>query len=321
LGPASEGVVTVARSLPLWFLGLFLAVLLFAPRAEAAVTLCVVTKAEPSALASLTKLVLSEVASHPSHRMVEKDCESRLVVEIFQVDQTRFLTVQLDGQVPSRHAIANDAELAPKISEAVSLSLGNDPVVLSEDPSRFGTMERAKHSVLVRGTNLYQLETFEVMARTDRNVAFAPGMAFSFTRGADQYAIFARTHVAGWPFPAEGQARVLKVMAGLDAGVLWETNKRAWTSPYLAAGAGLVLMRFEGRVDASDSRSADAVDRVGATINLRGGLHLLRAFDFQADLFLSGRLPLFLTRELDHELFGENGVYTPTLEAGIGIGF
>ncbi len=288
--------------------------------ARASIGLCLVTKAEPSQLPSFEKLVRSEVARHPSHQITKQHCESHLTVELFVFQGTTFLTVQLDSQVPERRPIPDPKEVASELSAAMTLVLGNDPVVLSADPARFGAMERATHSVLVRGQNTYQLELFERVARTDRNLAMAPGLGFSFQRGADQWAVFARGSVASSPFGVAGTDHSLALSAGADAGALFETGRRSATSPYLGAGLGLMLLRFEGRLDEADRDRTQTVTDLGATLNLRAGLHLLRALDVSVDLFTMLHLPLFVTKEVDHPLFGD-GVYTPMLEAGVGIGF
>lgn len=289
--------------------------------AEAAVKLCVTTHADTADQAGFDKLVRSEVGRHPSHQIVEKDCESHLVVEAFQTAGSRFLTVQLDGEVPERATLTKPEELTVKLADAITAVLGNDPVHLAQDPTRWSNLERASHSVLVRGMNTYRLELFETMMRTDKNIAFAPGFAVAMARGADQWQVHARLHLSGWPQAIQGQERALRVAAGADVGVLYETSRRAMASGYFGAGAGLVLLRVEGLTDPQDRNSAHAVDDVGATLNLRAGVRFLRLFDFDADAFVQANFPLFATHETDNPLFGEKGVYTPYLQLGVGVGF
>jgi hypothetical protein len=106
-------------------------------QAHAAVTLCVETRTEASDGEGLKQLVSSEVGRHPSHRVVEANCQSRLVVELFQTSGTRCLTVQLDGEIPDRSTITNDAEVASKLAESVTQVLRSDPMHLSEDPNNW----------------------------------------------------------------------------------------------------------------------------------------------------------------------------------------
>jgi hypothetical protein len=289
--------------------------------AEASVSLCITTRADAADEPGLNKLVRSEVARHPSHHVVEKDCESHLVVESFATAGSRYLTVQLDGEVPERSTLARPEELADKLSRAVTAVLGNDPVYLAQDPARWNRFERFTHSVLVRGINTYRLEFFETAMRTNQNVAFAPGFALALARGADQWQVQARLHGAMSLSEIQRNELTLRVAAGMDAGVLYEASRRAATSGYVGAGAGLVLLRLEGLTNPEDRGTETAVDKVGATLNLRAGVRFLRLFDFDADVFAQANLPLFMTRETDDPLLGESGAYTPYLQLGVGIGF
>jgi hypothetical protein len=253
--------------------------------------------------------------------MVEKDCESHLIVESFATVGSRFITVQLDGEVPERATLSKPEELPTKLADAVSAVLGNDPVHLSQDPARFSSLQRATHSVLVRGLNTYRLELFETAMRTDKNIAFAPGFALGMARGADQWQVQARLHLSGWPQTVEGQERALRLSTGMDAGVLYETSRKAMTSGYFGAGAGLALVRLEGLLDPQERASSQVVTDILATVNLRAGVRFLRTFDFDADAFVQANFPLGATRETDDPLFGEHGVYTPYLQVGVGVGF
>ncbi|MGC4066647.1 MAG: hypothetical protein QM784_18835 [Polyangiaceae bacterium] len=289
--------------------------------AQASVPLCVTVRADESDRGGFEKLVRSEVARHPSHRIVEENCESHLVVEIFRAADTRYLTVQLEGEVPERATLAKEEEPAGKLAGAISAVLGTDPVHLAKDPSKWSALERARQSVLIRGMNTYRLELFESIMRTDENLAFAPGVGLGFARGADQWQIHARLHFAGSPAQISGRERALRLAAGLDVGLLYEYSRRAPTSGYFGAGFGAMLVRLEGLVNPSDRSTRTSVDGMGVTANLRAGIRFLRLYDFDTDLFTQVSLPLFATRETDDPLFGESGVYTPFLQLGVGIGF
>lgn len=299
----------------------FACVWLVSAEAWASVALCLSVRSDVSGASGFESLVRSEVGKHKSHHLVDKGCDSRLNVESFETNGTRYLTVQLDGEVPERTAIKNPGELEPKLAEAVTAVLGSDPMHLASDPTRLSSIERAARSVLVRGMNTYRMELFETMMRTDKNIAFAPGLAVGFARGADQWQIHARLHFAGSPEEVRGTDRVLKIATGMDLGVIYETSRRSPTSAYLGAGAGLVLLRVSGLVDPADRRTEMAVDHLGATLNLRAGIRFLRLFDFDADAFVQGSIPTFATREVDDTLFGDDGIYTPFLQLGVGVGF
>jgi hypothetical protein len=318
---SSEESIAVAR-LPIVFsiavLGFGLGI---AAKARAAVELCVEARTESADGEGWKKLVLSEVGRHPSHHVVDANCQSRLRVELFRTSGSRYLTVQLDGEVPDRSTILADADVAPKLAESISQVLGNDPMHLSEDPSKWSAMERASRAMMVRGLNTYRLELFEVMARTDQNIAFAPGIGIGFARGADQWQIAASLHLAGSPAGISGSERALRLCTGMDLGVLWEASRKANTSGYLGAGAGLTVLRFAGLVDPKDKNSMTDVTAWRPVVNLRAGIRLLRIYDFDADAFLQASIPLWSTKQVDDDLWGKSGTWTPMLKVGVGLGF
>lgn len=293
----------------------------FALGARAEVALCLEVNGDRDDKPGFEKLVRSELGRHPSHRLSASDCESRLSVELFRLAGTRYLTLRIDGEIPVRYPVANDADLEARLSEGISKVLGNDPAYLVEDPSRLSSGERAVRSVLVRGNNSYRLSLFETVARTDTGAAFAPGAAFELARGADHFAVFARTALAGNPAQIHGSERALRLLGQVNAGVIYEASTRAATSAYGGLGAGLTLLRFEGRVEPSDPDSLDRVDVLGATVEARVGVRFLRLYDFDCDAFLIAALPLFATKNPDALLFGEDGAYTPFAQIGLGVGF
>jgi hypothetical protein len=290
-------------------------------QAHAAVTLCVETHTESSDSEGWRKLVLTEVARHPSHQVVDNDCQSRLRVDLFSASGSRYLTAQLDGEVPDRSAIANDAEVGPKLAESVAQVLRSDPMHLSEDPQKWSAMERASRSVLVRGMNTYRLELFETMVRTDTNLAFAPGIGIGFARGADQWQVSARLHLAGDWSGINGTDRALRLASGMDLGILWEASRKANTSGYLGAGAGLTVLRFAGLLDPNDKTSQVDLTAWRPVVNLRAGVRFLRIYDFDADAFVQGSIPLWATKQVDDDLWGKTGTWTPMLQVGVGVGF
>lgn len=309
--------------LRLWMTGLLLGTvaLLWSGGAYAVVQLCVTVRTEPDGQAGLEKLVSSEVGRHPSHQVVASACESRLIVETFDTAGVRYLTVQLDGDVPERATLTKPEDLASQLSSAVTSVLGNDPVALSQDPERWRAMERVTRTVLIRGVNSYRMELFETAMRTDHNLVFAPGVGLGFARGAEKWRVQARLHLSGGLASASGEDRALQLAAGMDGGVIYEASRRANTSGYFGLGAGIALLRLEGLVEPNDRDSASTVNCVGGTLNLRGGVRFLRIFDFEGDIFAQANLPLSTTKQTDNPLWGDSGPYTPYLQVGVGVGF
>jgi hypothetical protein len=294
---------------------------LYCAPALAEVALCLEVKSDRDDGPAFEKLVRSELGRHRSHRLSASACDSRLSAELFHLGGTRYLTVRVEGEIPIRYQVSSDAELDARLVDAVSRALGNDPAYLAEDPSRLSAGERALRSVLVRGQNSYRLALFETVVRTDTGAAFAPGAAFELFRGADRFAVFARAALGGDLTRIHGSERALRLLTQVNAGLTYDASARAPTSAYAGLGAGLTLLRFEGRVDAENPDSVDRVNALGATLELRGGVRFLRLYDFECDAFLIAALPLFATKNPDSLLFGEKGIYTPFLQVGLGVGF
>jgi hypothetical protein len=176
-------------------------------------------------------------------------------------------------------------------------------------------------SVLERGRNSYRVEAFETVARTDTGSAFSPGLGFGIHRGADHWQVLVRAYLSYSPNSVSSNARVLRLSSGLDLGLDYEFSRRAMTTPYIGAAAGVGFLRFEGLTNAADRSSMDRTETLGALASLRVGVRTLRLFDFDADIFAAGYLPLFKTHRVDSELFGEDGAYTPFAQLGVGVGF
>ena len=313
---------TVRAFVP-WLHALALCMLccLYAAPAMAEVSLCLDVKSDRDDGPGFEKLVRSELGRHPSHRLSASTCDSRLSAELFHLGGTRYLTVRVDGEIPLRYPVASDTELEARLVDAVSRALGNDPAYLAEDPGRLSAGERALRSVLVRGQNSYRLALFETVVRTDTGAAFAPGAAFELWRGADRFGVFARAAMGGDLTRIHGSERALRLLGQVNAGLTYEAAARAATSAYAGLGAGLTLLRFEGRVDADSADSLDRVNALGATLEIRGGVRFFRLYDFDCDAFMIAALPLFATKNPDALLFGEKGIYTPFLQLGLGVGF
>ncbi|MCP4605159.1 MAG: hypothetical protein GY847_32340 [Proteobacteria bacterium] len=282
--------------------------------ALSAVDICVESDTNIKESEGFAKLVLSEIARHPSHHVVDDECKSHLKVELFKVEGKRYLTARIGKEVPVRFVVKGDDELQEKLKEAISLALGNDPVHLAKDISHYNLVQRASHSILKRGNNRFRLELFQTLSRGDGALLFAPGGAFAITRGSGHWQVMARIHLAGWPGNVGQTERVLRVFTGADAGIAYEFSALANSTFYTGGGAGLHYMRYEGRLVASDPDTFDYINQLGVSLFLRAGVRLLRLYDFDCDLFVTGYLPLFKT-------FGEDSLYTPSVQIGVGVGF
>ena len=289
--------------------------------ASAEVQLCLEVQAEPEELENLSKLLRTELARHPSHRLVERDCQVHLTVELFEVAKAKVLTLRIDDNVPMRLHIDKPGDLIKDLADGLSLVLDNDPVRLNRDIAHMSLLERAAHSVLQRGNTNWRFELFQAVGRSDSGAAFAPGGAFAMSRGANHAQVMARVYAAGFPGGLQGDDRVLRVMAGADVGAAWEFDARSAFSFYLGAGIGLRYVRYEGLLRPTDPGSDESFNAVLGGITLRAGLRMFRTSDFDLDLYAAAFIPLHPAVDVDSLLFGEDGLYTPSGQVGIGVGF
>jgi hypothetical protein len=300
----------VAFSLSFFFLSL--------STAEAAVAVCVEVKtSDAKQREGFEKLVRDEVSRHPSHKAVETGCATSLRVELFEVSGVRYLTARIGNEVPARYAVKDPADLGEALSKALTLVLGSDPVYLSEDISRMSAAQRAARSVLVRGHNTWRIEIYEVTARSPLGAAFAPGGAMSVSRGADHFGVFSRIYFGGVP-GEEVRRPALCLHAGGDVGAVYEFDAVSSWSLYASAGAGVQLVRFEGRPDEPGTGDVDTVTDFGFAGFVRAGARFLRIYEFDCDIFVAGYFPMFLTADADSLL---PAAWTPSMIAGIGVGF
>jgi hypothetical protein len=287
--------------------------------AAAEVTLCVEVRAPAADVEGLRTLVRTEVERHPSHVVVEADCASSLHVELFDAAGVRYLTAQIDREIPVRYAVSDPSELADRLAEGLSLVLHNDPVYLAEDITHYSEAERLAHSIGVAGRSTWRVELIQMIAPGGGNAAFATGAGFSMTRGSGNWQVMARVYLGGWAMDPDGTDRTLQVFTGADAGLTYEFLDRASWTPYLSACGGLQFLRYAGREKPGDTGLA-FVNQIGVDLSARAGFRFFRLNDFDLDVFVAGYLPLFKTKDVDGALFGD-GIYTPSLQIGVGVGF
>jgi hypothetical protein len=293
-------------------------ILLGARAALAEVPVCVEVAAPAAELEGVRKLVRTELDRHPSHRVAFADCRSHLRVELFEAAGARYLTAQIDREVPVRYVIKDPLELGARLTDAVSLVLHNDPTYLTEDITHYSSLQRLSHSVLARGRFMFRLETFEAISNAGSAAVFASGGAFSVTRGSGNWQVLGRMYLGGAFSPTGKSGRALEILTGADAGLTYELFDKASWSPYLTGCLGLQFLRYAGR---DETHALVRAQHVGATVSARVGVRFFRWTNFDLDLFAQAYAPLFLTSDETGSLFGDKGIYTPTLQLGLGVGF
>ncbi len=294
-----------------------------AGQAAAQVPLCLEVErpGEDAALADFPRLVEEVLAHHKSHALVQAGCRVRLRVELFRVGGVLHLTARTDQQVPVRYQVREPDELGGRLKDALSLVLHSEPTYLAEDLEHLSAVERMGHSIGQAGRTAWRLELFEVVTRAP-GAAFATGGAFGVTRGSGHWQILARAYGAGGAERPRGDGRVLRGLAGADVGLAWESHAREDWTFYAGLSLGLQFLRFEGRLeDGSGEPSLEAVNQVTGALGLRVGMRFFRTHDFDCDVFAMGYLPVTATNDKDVPLWGEGGLYTPSLQLGLGVGF
>lgn len=296
--------------------------LLLCGRTAAQVPLCLVIErpAGDPALEAFPRLVEEAVAHHRSHVLVEADCQALLRVELWRVEGVLHLTARVGQQVPVRYAVRSGDDLAERVQEAVALCLQNEPVYLAEDIAHLSFMERMGLSIGRRGRTAWRVEMFEVVSRAPHAV-FATGGALGMSRGSGHWQLLARAYAAGSADRARGEDRALRALAGAEVGLAWESHEREDWTFYAGLSLGLQYLRFEGRIGPADGGRLEAINEVTGALGARLGFRFLRTRGFDLDLFVLGHLPVTATHDEDVPLWGDSGLYTPSLQLGLGVGF
>lgn len=301
-----------------------LALALLSPLAQAQIPLCLEVNASQDGQDDFAKLVQDEIGHHPTHKLVEAGCRTRLTVDLYSAQGSLYLTARVNREIPVRFIIRDKGELEPRLKRAISLALHNEPVYLAEDITHYSALQRAMHSVLKKGNNTYRMELMQNMTFVtgSADVAFASGGAFGVTRGSGHWQVMARVFAAGWPERVISERKVLRVMAGAEGGVIYEFSELGSSTFYVSAGAGVQFVRFEG-LDPQDSKRTLPLNAFLISLNARMGVRFFRFYDFDFDLYAAASLPLHPTSDVDVDthMFGEGGAWTPSIQLGLGVGF
>jgi hypothetical protein len=299
---------------------LFVLALAFPRLAAAAIPLCVEVRGPAPELAGLRKLVMSEVARHPSHEVVASGCRSSLDVELFEAGGARYLTAQMEHEVPVRYLVREPADLGDRVSDALRLALHNDPAYLAEDVTHLNELQRLGRSITVWGRWMFRVELFEMATAGGTNAVFTPGVGLMMTRGYENWQVFGRLYAGGKPDATPGPLRDLPFAAGFDGGLSYELWDKSFASPYVSTGLGVQYLYFSGP-DGAHKKQAAYASLAGVALSVRLGVRFFRWHAFDLDLFAQGYLPVSTATDVDGVLFGDAGGYTPSVQAGLGVGF
>jgi hypothetical protein len=286
-------------------------------RAQGMVDTCVKVVTSRSDAAELERLVKSEVARHPTHVVVERDCRTTLEVELVEIAEGRFLTGRIGSQVPYRVRIEGKDGLVPALEELLRVVLHNDPVTL-EGPKQQSFLAASVDQLRRRGHNLYGLEAFEWIAPVGGSLEQLPGGALRIRREVASFFVGLRM---GGAFRVEGRRRLeLRPMAevAVHAEVGLFASSAADSTFYASALVGIEHQRYAGPAPLlGEGATGDAL-ATGLSLGLRGGVELLRTTDVRFDLFLQALVPAFVAHDIDG---GVIHAWVPSATIGGGVAF
>src|SRR5260221_3372049 len=298
---------------------LALVVFLVAPaaRAQGMVSTCVKVITSRGDAEELERLVRSEVARHPTHVVVEKECRTTLEVEMIEIAEGRFLTGRTGSQVPHRVRIEGKDGLVPALSELLRVVLHNDPIVL-EGPKEESFLGASLNQLRRKGQNLYGIEAFEWMAPVGGRLTQLPGAALRIRREVNSFYVGVRLGAA---FRLEGTQKLelhptAHVAAHAEGGLF--TAAMSDTSFYVSALVGIEHQRYVGPAPlVGEGATGDAL-QTGLSLGLCGGVELLRTTDVRFDLSLQLLVPAFVTHDIDA---GVIHAWVPSAMIGGGVAF
>jgi len=293
------------------------AVLGCALQAAASVPVCVrFTSKAVSDPQPYERLLVHEVRRHPGHHPVDDACATTLSVEYIRTARTGYITGFLSGQVPARVAVKKRGDLEDAITSLVSKVLDSDPHSLAQDAAAYLDALSKTESSLRMGTMLWGIEAFQTVIRGEGGVDYLPGLAMNLRRGLGAFSVGARAAVSfllSESDLAERPTTTLLVL--LEPGFAWFASPKGRTSFYMGASGGVSVLRYAGH---TAEQGDHGMTEWGFVLGARMGVELFRASDWRFDVFVSGTVPLFISRSRETTLVD---VYAPSAHAGLGIAF
>ena len=282
------------------------------------VTTCVSVDEGAKDREGLIRLVESEVARHPSHRVGHGACETHLRVEMIEIHGERFITGRIDGEVPQRVAVAgNDARaLEAAVTDLLQTVLGNDPVVLHPpgEQSFFGARLLELRDL---GRNSLDVAAVEAVSVVPGGATFQPGLMIGFTREVSVFQVSVEALFAERLSPHPGRLD-LDTLGRLQITTSLYFSKSADVAGFAGASLGLGYDRFTGPRGAGLGRGDGEYSAVGPGLGLRGGVELFRTTTTRVTLFAEAFVPMFAASDEDTEIVH---AWVPTLALCAGARF
>ena len=296
-------------------LALVLVVLLAGLPAQARVRTCVAVDAGRADDAELQRLVTVEVNRHTSHQVATVDCDAHLRVELIELQTDgrleRFVTAQLDAEVPHREAVGPDG-VANAVERALVVVLHNDPRTL-EGPGPTDPLGRAMWTFERRGRNHFGLELAEVGVSVGGVLNTVPAAGLFARREVNAVHVGARIAAAGCLADCGNELHLSRwAQAMIEASLFSSTQ--ANTAAFGSVQLGFEVQRFYGPRRYDDDGSSGGATELGPSVALRGGVETMRISNARLQLFAQVGLPLFSSFDRDHGIVRQ---WTPSLAIGI----
>jgi hypothetical protein len=276
-----------------------LAALALAPRlarADAQVTTCVAVESGRGDAKELARLVRAEVARHPTHSVVEKDCATHLVVELVELKEGKFLTGHVDAQVPYRIAVDPTVGIANGVEDLLRVVLHSDPLVL-RGPEEESYLAESLGKLRREGRMMYELEAFELGMAAAGDAWQLPGLALRVRREVGPFHVGLR--VAGAYRARSGLDLAPTADIAGHAEVAIFSSEEADTAFYGSLLVGLEHQRFAGPAPLVGPGADGSAMQTGLSFGLRGGLEVLRTTSVRFDVYAQALLPAFKVHDVD----------------------
>lgn len=267
------------------------------------------TLADENALAQLLRV---EVDRHTSHRISPEDCTSRIHVDLFALEEDRWLTGRFDDSVPHRMKVEDS--LASSVEELVTILLHNDPQRLrrpSEDQGLSGALGRLQRE----GASIWSLEVFELLGVIEGELFTASGFGFAYRREHAQWSLALHVAVASRT-SAVPLDLALMLVGDIAFDLRYSFSADAAVSGFLGAQLGLEHQWMRGPLR-SDPTRQDSANRTGLFVGVRGGVELFRTARTRLELFAQVNLPLFRARDEEGDVVKN---WFPTARIGVSLG-
>lgn len=280
--------------------------------APARIATCVNLVAPQELKTGLKLLVRSELDAHRTHRGVDENCESFLVIEWVQIPgHGGWITGRINSQVPHRESLAPGVQVA--VERLLKVLLHNDPIRL-DGPAQHGLFERSQKQ-LEQGRAVWEAEIVQGVSWLGAGMQPLPGGALGARREGDTLQLGSRIAGIFAMAPPPGELH-------MDWRLTLELDAMFWAGPasvstwFAGPVLGYELVRFQGPALAlGDGQSAAHVHH-GPFAGARAGFEGLRHADVRFLFWGEVALPLFPVNDTEAGVL-RHWVPTALLSAGL----